>query len=165
MRRITSPRNCIKAMFPYNMLNIPSHRSDPVCYRMPALITHYDSRSNSLQTQVSNLQDVAQALRVETCYILKYWEYELGVSTVESEMGERYTLSGHFPAAVLQAKLDQFIEKFVLCDRCKYPDIKLVGKKGRLCSKCTACGASLVIESHPLTSFILRSIMSSPQHD
>ena len=133
------------------MLNIPSTRPDPVCYRMPALITQY----NGTQTQVANLQHVARALRVSALYVLKYWEYELGVSTVYGEREERYVLNGHFPAAVLQVSLDVFIEKFVLCGRCKYPEVVLEGKKDRLWSRCAACGARLVVDSHQLASFIL----------
>jgi len=141
------------------MLNIPTSIRDPnYRYRMPALAAKIEGRGNGIKTRVLNLKDASRALRVNPQYALKYWGYELGAPTEFKANEDKYMLNGSFSTAVLQEFLDKFIEKFVLCGRCKYPEIVIQVKKGKLWSDCAACGANLIMDNtHKLAAFILKN--------
>lgn len=141
------------------MLNIPTSIRDPnYRYRMPPLAARIEGRGNGIKTRVLNLRDVARSLRVNPQYPLKYWGYELGAPTEFKAGEDKYMLNGSFSTAVLQEFLDKFIEKFVLCGRCKYPEIIIQVKKNRLWSDCAACGANLIVDNtHKLAAFIVKN--------
>lgn len=141
------------------MLNIPTSIRDPTYrYRMPALATKIEGRGNGIKTRVLNLKEVARALRVNPQYPLKYWGYDLGAPTEYKAGEDKYMLNGSFPTAALQESLDKFIDKFVLCGRCKYPEIIIQVKKNKLWSDCAACGANLIMDNtHKLAAFIFKN--------
>lgn len=141
------------------MLNIPTSIRDPTYrYRMPAVATKIEGRGNGIKTRVLNLKEVARALRVNPQYPLKYWGYDLGAPTEFKAGEDKYMLNGSFPTSALQESLDKFIEKFVLCGRCKYPEIIVQVKKNKIWSDCAACGANLIMDNtHKLAAFILKN--------
>ena len=63
------------------MLTIPSGIQDPAYrYKMPKMILKQESRLNGVKTNIFNLEDVAQALRVPSISIMKYMCSELGAN-------------------------------------------------------------------------------------
>lgn len=71
------------------MINIPSTISDPMYrylksssklprYKMPKMILKVEGKGNGIMTNVTNLDEVAKALRVPTEYPLKFFASELG---------------------------------------------------------------------------------------
>lgn len=129
---------------------------------MPALITAYENRPNGIQTQVVNLREVAGILRTDPLYILKHWEYAFGVPAELHERAGSGKLIGKLTTAILQESLDRFIDMFLLCGNCKYPESVLIAKRGQLWSICNACGAKLPLDSsHHLAAFILNSVSAS----
>ena len=66
-------------------------------------------------------------------------------------------LNGEFRREDLQRSLDHFIEKFVLCPKCKYPEIRIRIKKKELISDCKACGEVRAMDmTHKISTFILK---------
>ena len=41
---------------------------------------------------------------------------------------------------------DRFIEKYLLCSKCKYPETTMYIKQKRLMSKCRACGTENTLD-------------------
>jgi translation initiation factor 5 len=144
------------------MLNIPSYIEDPSYrYQMPALITKVEGRGNGIRTKLLNLTEVAKFLRVPAEYPLRFFGGEFCTQTEnkrEKNGDLKIMINGNFTSTQLQQVLDRFIEKFVLCPRCHYPEIDIVVKKnGTLFSDCVACGANCQLDlTHRLSSYIVK---------
>ncbi|CAG9312772.1 unnamed protein product [Blepharisma stoltei] len=140
------------------MLNIPSYIDDPSYrYKMPALQITGESRGNGVKTKLVNLSDVSKYLNVPTEYPLRFFAAELGASAEYKESENKAILKGTFRREDLQKLLDQFIEKFVLCSKCHYPEITYRFKRNNLISDCKACGNVKPMDmSHKISNFILK---------
>ena len=63
------------------MLTIPSGIEDPSYrYKMPKMQLKQESRGNGIKTNIWNVEDVAEHLRVPSIAIMKYLCSELGVN-------------------------------------------------------------------------------------
>jgi len=145
------------------MLNIPSYIEDPSYrYKMPKLVTKIEGKGNGIKTNIPNLSDVAKSLRTLTEYPLKFMAHELGTQMIFKEKGNEITsiISGSFQADDLQQLLDKFIEKYVLCSKCKYPEMVLKVKKslGIIYGSCAACGCKSELDNkHKVANYILKN--------
>jgi len=99
-----------------------------------------DSLQQGSKTFVRNFDFIATTLRRPPEQIVKYLQKELAVpSTLE---GQRLVLHGKFNDRVLNEKIKNFCDIFVLCKECKKPDTKIVvGERGIKMLVCEACGA------------------------
>ena len=62
-------------------VNIPSTILDPSYrYTMPKMVLKQESRLNGVKTNITNLLDVAQSLRVPEAAIIKYFCAEVGAN-------------------------------------------------------------------------------------
>merc|ERR1711988_2081016 len=67
-------------------------------------------------------------------------------------------VNGHHDTPIFQTMLDKFIDKYVLCDNCRLPEIDMNVKKGVICAKCKACGwAGELDNNHKLAAFIIKN--------
>src|SRR5574343_262673 len=123
------------------MINIPSYKNDPSYrYQMPALKIKVEGKGNGIRTKLLNLFEVSRSLGVPPEYPLRFFGAEFG-AIIEFKLNEqRAMLNGNLRVEDLQRSLDHFIEKFVLCPKCTYPEINIRIKKGELYSDCKACG-------------------------
>merc|ERR1712232_1102039 len=56
------------------------------------------------------------------------------------------------------AVLDKFIERYVLCEKCRYPEVDMKAKKGFVQGSCKACGWCGDLDNdHKLATFILKN--------
>merc|ERR1712217_988622 len=55
-------------------------------------------------------------------------------------MGQSAVVTGHRGTKEMQDSLDKFIQKYVLCAKCRLPEIDLAVKKEVVVAKCRACG-------------------------
>lgn len=101
---------------------------------MPALKCKQESRLNGVKTNITNLVDVANALRVPDQAIIKYFCAEVGANQEQLSI-----VKGQHSVETLQKMLDKFIEKYVLCGRCKYPEVIHEVDKKELLGVCNAC--------------------------
>lgn len=68
-------------------VNIPSYIQDPAYrYTMPKMSLANESRLNGAKTNIVNLSDVANALRVPASAILKYFCAEVGANSEGSSI-------------------------------------------------------------------------------
>merc|ERR1712199_58018 len=145
------------------MVNIPSTCDDPQYrYKMPRLITKKEGRGNGSKTCIKNMSDVARALKRPPQYTTKWFGSELGAQytyTNKEGEGERAIVNGHHDTPIFQTMLDKFIDKYVLCENCRLPEIDMnVNKKGIIVAKCMACGwAGELDNNHKIAAFITKN--------
>lgn len=99
------------------------------------------------KTIVSNFNQICSNLRREPQHLLKYLQLEL--ATPASIDGPRLILGRKISSSLINTKVEQYVNEFVLCCECKKPDTKLIKQDRYLFIKCMACGAK-----HPVKSKI-----------
>lgn len=91
------------------------------------------------QTLIQNFNEVANTLRRSPNHLLKYLSKELATSvTLEAK---RAVLQGKFRGDLLNSRLKNYVNEYVLCNECKKPDTKLITFEGIKHKRCEACGA------------------------
>lgn len=142
-------------------LNIPSTVNDPhYRYKMPKIQAVSQGSGNGIKTKWLNLAEVSNALKVPIEYPLKFIGKELGSNT--EIKANSYLINGNHNVEKMQEILDKFIKKYVLCPKCKLPEIhgKIMVKKGKgdIKCQCRSCGAISKLDStHDFASYIKRS--------
>lgn len=99
------------------------------------------------KTIIVNFNQVYSTFRRDQEQILKYLQRELATPAFID--GPRLVLGRKINASLINLKIEQYANEFVLCKECKKPDTKLVKEDKVLFLKCTACGAK-----HPIKSKI-----------
>ncbi|RYO90920.1 hypothetical protein DL766_001470 [Monosporascus sp. MC13-8B] len=127
-------------------------------YKMEKLQTKIEGKGNGIKTVVTNLSSVAQSLARPGSYVIKYFGFELGAQTNIDPPDDRWIINGAHDAPKLQDYLDGFINKFVLCKKCKNPETDVVIKDGRILLDCKACGQRTEVDLRlKLSGFILKN--------
>lgn len=70
--------------------------------------------------------------------LLKYFGSRLGTQATMDTKNNKFFLKGLHTISTLQAILDEFIQKFILCPRCTNPETVVNTNNTRI--KCIACG-------------------------
>jgi len=96
-----------------------------------------ESRLNGVKTNITNLPDVARALRVPESVILKYFCSEVGANAEGTTI-----VKGQHTLQDLARHLDKFIMKYVCCKKCKLPEITHEVTKKNLVGVCRSCGTT-----------------------
>ena len=105
-------------------LNIPRSVQDQnYRYQMPAIQISLQGSGGGVKSKFENIKDVAHALVVPLDYPLKYIGKEIGSQT--EIKGDAYLISGSHTAEKLQQILDKFIEKYILCPKCRLPEMRI----------------------------------------
>ena len=136
------------------MLNIPSTVKDPnYRYKMPRIVATTQGSGGNVKTKLENIKEVSHALTVPTDYPLKFIGKELGSQTeIKNDV---HLINGSHAPEKLQILLDKFIEKYVLCPKCKLPEVRIFVKKGEIRCKCRACGTiSKLDDKHKFSNHI-----------
>ncbi|RYP93397.1 hypothetical protein DL770_000440 [Monosporascus sp. CRB-9-2] len=127
-------------------------------YKMEKLQTKIEGKGNGIKTVVTNLSSVAQSLARPGSYVIKYFGFELGAQTNIDPPDDRWIINGAHDAPKLQDYLDGFINKFVLCKKCKNPETDVVIKDGHILLDCKACGQRTEVDLRlKLSGFILKN--------
>jgi translation initiation factor 5 len=140
-------------------INIRSDVKDPFYrYKMERLQSKIEGKGNGIKTVIVNLSSVAQSLARPGAYVIKYFGFELGAQTNTNPADDRWIINGAHEASKLQDYLDGFINKFVLCKKCKNPETDVVIKDGRIVLDCKACGQRSDVDLRlKLSGFILKN--------
>ncbi|KAH7037751.1 domain found in IF2B/IF5-domain-containing protein [Microdochium trichocladiopsis] len=127
-------------------------------YKMEKLQTKIEGKGNGIKTVVVNLSSVAQSLARPPNYVIKYFGFELGAQTNMDPADDRWIINGAHDAPKLQDYLDGFINKFVLCRKCKNPETDVNIKDGTIILDCKACGQRTDVDlRHKLSGFIIKN--------
>ncbi len=116
--------------------NLPEKATQSERFDMPKF--EYFTEGN--KTIVKNFRSVADKLRREPQFVAKYFSKELAVP-VEIQ-GERLVLQRRLSDNIVNKKLEEFVNKYVICKECKRPDthIEELGHGFRQLV-CESCGA------------------------
>lgn len=88
-----------------------------------------------IRTVITNFLRVCECLRRRPEHVLKFLGKELGLQGEIS--GERALLSRKVSSKEINAKVERYAKRFVICPKCGKPDTELDGDEMR----CLACGA------------------------
>jgi len=127
-------------------------------YKMPRLQAKVEGRGNGIKTAIPNMVDIARALHTDVEYPTKFFGIELGAQSKFDKKTDRAVVNGKHDAPVLQELLTKFIDMFILCPKCKLPELDwdVRQKSGLIKTDCRACGYNAPIKSvHKVISFIL----------
>ncbi|CZS93371.1 related to translation initiation factor eIF5 [Rhynchosporium agropyri] len=140
-------------------INIRSDVKDPFYrYKMEKLQSKIEGKGNGIKTVIVNLSSVAASLARPGAYVIKYFGFELGAQTNSNPADDRWIINGAHEASKLQDYLDGFINKFVLCKKCKNPETDVVIKDGHIVLDCKACGQRSDVDLRlKLSGFILKN--------
>ncbi|MCF0226420.1 MAG: translation initiation factor IF-2 subunit beta [Methanobrevibacter sp.] len=92
------------------------------------------------RTFIKNFKDVSEGLGRDPQHVLKFLLRELG--TAGNIEGGRAILQGKFTHYLINERLEDYVEKYVICQECNRPDTRII-REGRIfLLKCAACGAT-----------------------
>lgn len=114
---------------------LPQIKGSWARFEIPAVV----SRIQGNKTVIANFPQIARALRRPEKHLLKFFLRELA-TTGEVKKGSTIFV-GRFGPALLNAKIEKYVNEFVLCNQCKKPDTKLIKERGITFKHCEACGA------------------------
>ena len=91
------------------------------------------------KTIITNFSQICSALRRKPQDLTKFLSRELAAQV--NVEGERLVLNRRLLSQQINAKLQAYMDEFVICPECKKPDTELVKEKNFLFLRCLACGA------------------------
>lgn len=142
------------------MINIGGQTDDDSYrYKMPSLVAKKEGKGNGTKTVFVNISDISKSLNIDPIYPTKFFGIELCSHSSYNKKTDRCIVNGHYSTENLQKILADFIEKFILCDRCNLPEtiIRVDKKREMVIKKCAACGIKTKVDpSHKLTTFIVK---------
>ena len=115
---------------------------------MPGKVSKQQWKVNSKEgnkTIITNLNQICSTLRRESAQIVKYLQREL--ATPATFDGTRLVLGRKVSSELINSKIEQYVQDFVLCPECKKPDTILKKQDKILIMKCTACGARHTVKA------------------
>ena len=116
-------------------------------YKRPRTICeHHKGR-----TIIVNLEDIAKALHTKASYITYYIQLEKSTSATTN--GEIKTI---IPQSEVEKIINDFIEKYILCMVCRYPELVTRIYRKELESHCEACGHITTIPKNKFTKIIYK---------
>jgi translation initiation factor 2 subunit 2 len=120
--------------------NLPKKEGTTERFEMPKF--EYFTEGN--KTIIKNFKSVAERIRREPDVISKYLTKELAVPA--EQQGDRLVLQRRMTGDILNKKLEDFINKYVMCKQCNRPDTHIEDMGGRLRNLvCESCGARAAI--------------------
>ncbi|MFH1521572.1 MAG: translation initiation factor IF-2 subunit beta [archaeon] len=90
------------------------------------------------RTIISNFMQVAMCVRRTPEHLLKFLTKELASSG--EIKGDRLILSRKLSSKDINEKIERYVNRFVLCPKCKKPDSELNEEGGKVFLRCLACG-------------------------
>jgi len=140
-------------------VNIPrSIKDNHYRYTMATLETKIEGSGNGIYCKIPNLKEVAGDLKREPIDILKFFGFELA-SHIRTGENDTYIVNGKFQKDQLETALDKFIDKYVLCRKCKNPETNLLTKGGNIHLHCISCGHEGIGDmKHKFSDYITKEV-------
>lgn len=110
-------------------------------FEIPKALGHIEGN----KTIITNFFKIADTFGRDYQHLLKYLLRELATPGVID--GQRLILGRKIPSKLINDKIEQYANEFVLCPECKKPDTILKKEERVLTIKCTACGAKHTVKS------------------
>lgn len=91
-----------------------------------------------VRTIITNFAQIATCIRRDSNHFVKFLTKALASSAERS--GDRLILSRKVSSKDINEKIEKYVQRFVLCPKCKKPDTELSEEGGKCYLKCLACG-------------------------
>ena len=98
------------------------------------------------KTIISNFMQIADILGRAPEHLLKYILKELATPG-EIKKNNTVIIGRKVNSAIINEKIQNYANEFVICPECKKPDTKLIEEDKVLYMRCLACGAKTAIKS------------------
>ena len=115
--------------------NLPELKASTERFEIPKALGHVQGN----KTIISNFAAIAKEFHREQSHLLKFLLREL--ASPGNLDGPRLILGRKIPSSLINEKIKQYAEEFVLCPVCKKPDTILTKEERVTTMKCAACGA------------------------
>lgn len=115
--------------------NLPELKASIERFEIPKALGHVQGN----KTIISNFAAIAKEFHREQPHFLKFLLREL--ASPGNLNGPRLILGRKIPSSLINEKIKQYAEEFVLCPVCKKPDTILTKEERITTMKCAACGA------------------------
>lgn len=120
--------------------NLPEDLSEGKRFEIPEAETQKEGN----KTIIRNFASIAGKFNRDEKHFSKYLLGELGTAGHVDD-GE-LILNGKFRRGLINTKIEEYTEQYVMCGECGAPDTQMVKEKGVDMLKCEACGARSAIE-------------------
>lgn len=131
--------NMAKGALGVNITNDKDIKEDPnYRYKRDLLDIVHEGKGNG-GTRIQNSKKVAKQLNRTEQQLSKFICYELGTGTKVKDDG--INIIGTHSVKKLESLVELFIQKFVLCPKCKLPETELSVENKVIKHNCKACGA------------------------
>lgn len=90
------------------------------------------------QTIIKNFNEIANTLRRDTKHLLTFLLKELAAPGTFD--GNRVVIQRVLRKHIIDKKIEDYVNEYVLCHECHRPDTKFTELEGQKIIKCTACG-------------------------
>ncbi|MDO8870889.1 MAG: translation initiation factor IF-2 subunit beta [Methanobacteriaceae archaeon] len=97
------------------------------------------------RTFIQNFREIADAMNRDPQHLLKFLLRELG--TAGNLEGGRAIMQGKFTHFLINERLEDYVQKFVMCHECNRPDTKIIREDRIFLLKCAACGAKAPLKT------------------
>jgi len=115
--------------------NLPEIKQSTERFEMPKVVGHIQGN----KTIISNFTNIIKSFNREQEHLLKFLLREL--ASPGNIDGPRLILGRKISSSLINSKIEQYANEFVLCPICKKPDTILTKEERITMMKCTACGA------------------------
>lgn len=144
----------------------PSAQSDPFYrYKTRQLVVQTIGNGKMIRTALTNSDDVGRDLKVPPSYIPHYLAKTIGAQATY-EPGkpamQRATISGEHETKDLSNLLVRFIREFVLCSKCRLPELEYAPRKDDLVMRCHSCGWKGNLSTIPMNDKFKRYVYTHP---
>jgi translation initiation factor 2 subunit 2 len=121
-------------------------------FKIPKVDVFYEGNT----TVLKNFDKIISLLNREGNHVLKFFLGSVGTAGEISK--GRIIFQGKIPARIIQDKLDDYVNTYIICSECNRPDTHLVKKGRTILLRCDACGAFRAIGS------MKKKVMKTVQH-
>jgi translation initiation factor 2 subunit 2 len=114
---------------------LPESISNKERFEIPKVKGHLEGN----KTIITNFNQIVSCIRRDFDHVLKF--LLKSTASVGKAEGDRLILLSKVNSAIINAKIKEYVDKYVLCPDCGKPDTKLEKEKNYLFLKCQVCGA------------------------
>lgn len=98
------------------------------------------------KTIIINLNEIANALHTKPLYLVYYFKLKKSVSVTK-----RLEINGIITKLELETLINQFIDEYILCNICGYPELITIKSEKSIYFRCDACGNIINIVKNKFT--------------
>jgi translation initiation factor 5 len=119
------------------MININNSDDDFYRYKMDKVIICNKGNGNRLFTIINNLENISKSINTPIEILYKFIANDLGTNYNEKIK----SINGTHTQEEIQQSIFNYINNFVICSKCKIPELSYSLNNQKIESKCSACGS------------------------